>query len=387
MKKIVINNINGYIIIMANANVIITNFDCELTAAKGTVAGLVKDDIVSDATANFKLPIGLVKSSFKFSADDVDFNDVEAEDIQYWVNSVSINSYLDQQQLLNGSVVTDRAVIDVDKFGNPILDSEQSLGKDYIRYLAKELFNTAYAVDVFSNEEELLGHFANSAVENAHSELLTKMKDALSAAGQYHNTLNEVDTELGADLGANISSKIFRQLLSQKPARFQNLAANGEPLHDVPVPLQEGDKLLFTVTVSAADEQEDVVVKDAGAIENRIYKYELELVADDVDDLGYGEILGDASVNAISYVDAGEKPTGSVVDRFAGKTLEWKFGEHVAVEHEDAGVKTVIGHTFVEMNYDGSVKTYKLFINEPTGVKEVSFTQDDVDAASVSGSL
>lgn len=378
---------------MASANVIITNFDCELTAAKGTVAGLVKDDIIANATANFKLPIGLVNSSFKFSADDVDFNDVKDEDIQYWVNSVSINSYLDQQQLLNGSVVTADAVIEVDKFGNPILDSEQSLGKDYIRYLAKELFNTAYAVDVFSNEEELLGHFANSDDENAHFELLTKMKAALSAAGEYHNTLTEVDTDSAADLGANISSKIFRQLLSLQPARFQTLAANGEPLHDVPVPLQAGDKLLFTVTVAAADEQEDVVDKDAGAIENRKYKYELELVADRDGDLGYGELLGDASVNSISYAPPGVKPTGSVVDLFAGKILEWKFGEHVAVEHEDAdtGVKTVIGHTFVEMNYDGSdsVKTYKLFINEPApeGVKEVSFTQDDVDNAPVSGSV
>jgi len=142
--------------------------------------------------------------------------------------------------------------------------------------LALRLFNTAYGVDLFSNETELL------------SDLVTK---GATAAGNIITSLKAVDQASAASGTAphkystnstTTTSNFSRELLLQ----LANTQAGRARLHEISdisgvqsIPLKADDTISFKVSINAAANQHTLTDRPS-AIETRTYKIELHLKSD-----------------------------------------------------------------------------------------------------------
>ena len=264
--------------------------DLSATLDKGDIPTTL--DVSADAV--FYVGKDVMESVFRFSSNSWDVNDVSADDIHYftfvenWIDDFHVNP----------------ANAQMDKWGanNAILSIPDSpykmlLKHDFIRYLSLKLFSTAQGVDLFNNEVALineLNRLGNEAwvdisgmlwAKNAYTDV-AYVNDTDYEANNDGSTkffldasVNRVCTTDEFSGNQNIPRELFRQILNQRPERFNDISfaefdVAGETVyHTAPIPFGPDDFVSFKFTINPAPGQYNLTgVPEFGA---RVYKINL----------------------------------------------------------------------------------------------------------------
>jgi len=234
-------------------------------------------------TVNLPIKITEWASCFKITADSLDVNNVDASDIQYYVYNASNVAGLTSTHYSNASGAGGAQLVDgnpamravVDATGNladfqqfPIVAGSPTpqLECDFIRHIAKTLFNTANGVDLFNNEVQLRAS-VEAACGTGAGQLIDQISAKLTASASASPMLS------GAASSLNFTYTLLAQLFALAPERFatyDNLSAS------VPTELKwvAGDVISYVLTLNAADGQEDLVTSEAVAPR----KYKINMV-------------------------------------------------------------------------------------------------------------
>ena len=239
----------------------------ELAAAAAAVL-----DVSASAVYNIKLSDML--NVFKFQSDSFDVNDISASDIKYYV--FSENPEWPTNLVLNPANA-DMSNNPIFATGGDIVLNKNKVKHDFVRYLALKLFNTAYGVDLFSNEEALLSDLVSKGA-TAHTAIKTALAAVnTTAAGLADTDANGLKYATNALTGeTNFSRELLRQVAYAAPARF---SATSDISGVQSIPLQADDTINFKVSISAATNQHNLT-SVAGPFDVRVYQIRLVLKAD-----------------------------------------------------------------------------------------------------------
>lgn len=251
-----------------------------------------------DATAECNVSLDDIKNMFAFQSDHFDVNDLSEEDLRFYVDNSKIPS-LD----LSSNIVYSGSVIDTNQTGGVLTGSDMAVQKDYIRHLAKLLFNTAYGVDLFINEQDLVDS-VKLALESAWAscvEDLTNISivgsDSNLVGDENHKHLRNDALDANGKSTFNICRELFKMMISRASSRFTDLPQlavdpldaavidpNAQNLYRLPFIV--GDQLVIRIVIKPCEHQESfkdpVVYPDANAeiqANERAYLLYLNLVA------------------------------------------------------------------------------------------------------------
>lgn len=262
----------------------------------GALAGEAPATIDASCVAMFNVKTTDMKAVFKYEADSFDVNDTDASDIKYYVY---MNAWPATLKLNPVHAHTLSATPMLETAGEIV--AEKNLVKhDFVRYLAKSLFNTPHGVDLFSNEDALLTDLvqkgAASRVAIDASLNAVNQDTAASGSSPHKYSTNATAT------AANFSRVLLRQVANAAPARFHG-TADISGVHSIP--FVDGDTINFKVAIAPAALQHDLTTR-TGPFDTRVYKIQLTLVADAASPVG-NKVPGESDTGA-TYVSATEYP-------------------------------------------------------------------------------
>jgi hypothetical protein len=267
-------------------NFTLSNFDTSL--AMGLSGELFKEQIPlmdASAIAEYYVKTSDMKKVFVFQTDSKDINNDANQDVKYfvrinqWPNGLVLNP-------CHAWVQTSKQIANSDKHGL-IPDNRQLVKHDFIRYIAKSLFNTHLAVDLFQNENELnydLAYKGHNSAWNSIWNSMTSISD-VSLNTSIYNDFYGIDLSYGYYLTNDLSnnSNICRQLLNQvintAPGRIQNITSYAIDISSglFSVPLMDGDSISFKLNLQTAPNQH-LLLNSATPIPPRSYQIRVNLV-------------------------------------------------------------------------------------------------------------
>jgi hypothetical protein len=249
---------------------------------------LLKLDIPSlegDAIAEYYVTASDMRKVFMFQSDSDDINTItNGTDIKYFVRRSQWPSGL----VLNPChawVQSAQQIATTDRLGT-IPDNRELVKHDFIRHIAKSLFNTHLAVDLFNNEDTLKYDLAYKGHNTAWGNIwnsISSVSDVSLNTTSYVGLYGQ-DASYGYYLtgDASANTNICRQLLSQltkaAPNRLQNLntyvvdASKGY----YSVPLIDGDSISFKLILQPAPNQH-LLVNRPTAVPSRSYQIRINL--------------------------------------------------------------------------------------------------------------
>jgi hypothetical protein len=247
---------------------VLTGLDQHFTlGVSGEIAAAAAPAIDVSCVANYNVKLSDMRNVFKFQTDSFDVNNVDASDIKYyvymnaWPADLSLNP-ANAHTLSSEPILSNSA---------DVVAKRNFVKHDFVRYLALRLFNTAYGVDLFSNETELLSDLVTKGATAAGS-IITALKavdQASAARGEAPHKYSENDLN-GT---SNFSRELLRQVAHYAPARFASIS-------DISgiqsIPLENDDTISFKVSITAAPNQHTLTSRPS-AIETRTYKIKLTL--------------------------------------------------------------------------------------------------------------
>jgi hypothetical protein len=264
---------------MTNLEFYLNALDSTITADPGTIDGdgIELVDLEEDATAELSIPVADARATFRFKSDSTDFTDVNADDLKYYV-------YYDGTGVFSTINPALALVLAADSMDTTAATNVRLVKHDFVRHLAKELFNTIHGVDLFSNEAELL-----QSVEDAGSDEVTpKLNTLLNAVSTTSATLtgfvtgdDNVRYMLGGTTNeGNICRTLFRKIIGTDPSRLVAGAGNISETTDIQdVPFKVGDYFVFKLTVNSSLTQTSIIGADPGLpTDPRVYKIKLNIV-------------------------------------------------------------------------------------------------------------
>lgn len=252
-------------------NFVLTGLNQTFTlGVSGEIAAAAAPAIDVSCVATYNVRLADMKNVFKFESDSFDVDNVDANDTKYyvymnaWPADLSLNP-ANAHHLATSPILANSA---------DILEKRNFVKHDFVRYLALRLFNTAYGVDLFSNESELL------------SDLVTK---GAIAAGNIITALKTVDQGTAArgdaphkystnDLSGNtnFSRELLLQLSNTLAGRERLVTAVQDASGVHSIPFFADDTISFKVSINAASGQHNLTGRP-NAIETRTYKITLVL--------------------------------------------------------------------------------------------------------------
>ena len=263
----------------------------------GALAGEAPATIDASCIAIFNVKTTDMKAVFKYEADSFDVNDTDASDIKYYVYMNEWPATLKLNPVHAHTLVTHPML----PTAGEVVAEKNLVKHDFVRYLAKSLFNTPHGVDLFSNEDALLtdlvqkGAAARLAID-ASLNAVNQAAAALSGTAPDKYSTNATDTP------ANFSRVLLRQVANAAPARFHDISgASGIRS----IPFENGDSINFKVAIAPAALQHDLTTQ-TGPFNTRVYKIQLVLVADAASPVG--NIAPVESDTGATYVSATEYP-------------------------------------------------------------------------------
>jgi hypothetical protein len=248
-------------------NFVLTGLNQTFTlGVSGELAAAAAPAIDVSCVANYNVKLSDMLNVFKFQSDSFDVNNVDASDIKYyvymnaWPADLSLNPAnahtLSSQPILPNSA--------------DVVAKRNFVKHDFVRYLALRLFNTAYGVDLFSNESELLSDLVTKGA-NAASEIINALK-AVDQASASKGSVPHKYSENDLNGTSNFSRELLRQVAHYAPARFASIS-------DISgiqsIPLQANDTISFKVSITAAPNQHTLT--NVAAFETRTYQIKLTL--------------------------------------------------------------------------------------------------------------
>ena len=224
---------------------------------------LVQQTVTSDADARIYVSLEQFRRLFQFQVDASDIDTVkDSGDIQY----KTVVSELDTSSNLNPFA----ALVESGFTGSNLYDSDHlCVRHDYVRKMAKDIFNTEKAVDIFENETELLDDLVSLG-----NTVNTNIKSDIENA----NGLLESD-----DISANLVKRLIDQMLELKNSRFDvnGGSSNVYVMQDTndfqAVPFNENDTIRFKLTVDPSSNADGAVLSELPGPKQKTYEIILHL--------------------------------------------------------------------------------------------------------------
>ena len=249
---------------------------------------LLKLDIPSlegDAIAEYYVLASDMRKVFVFQSDSDDVDTItNGTDIKYFVRKNQWPSGL----VLNPChawVQSAQQIATTDRLGL-IADNRELVKHDFIRHIAKSLFNTHLAVDLFSNEDTLKYDLAYKGHNTAWGNIwnsISQISDISLNTTSYASLYGQ-DASYGyyltgdASANTNLCRQLLSQLIKTAPNRLQNLntyvvdASKGY----YSVPLMAGDSISFKLTLQPAPNQH-LLVNRPVPVPARTYQIRINL--------------------------------------------------------------------------------------------------------------
>jgi hypothetical protein len=235
--------------------------------------------IDASATAILQVALADAQKLFQFQSNS-DFQiDELPEDIRYYVDPSGF-PYLNVANAMMSDASSLNPIISADSAG-AYPANKMMVAHDFVRYLALKLFNSAYGVELFQNQNDLLTDLrwicGDTSAGQTWYEVLSKF-NAISTTGTHGGLLTDASglkylTDV-TDSSANLCREIMNQLANSAVDRFSSIQADDQPQ---PVPFLAGDSISFKLTIAAATGQEDLT--GVAAIPPRSYRIKLVIVS------------------------------------------------------------------------------------------------------------
>lgn len=273
---------------MPAVDFVLTGLDQTFTlGVSGELAGAAAPAIDVSCVATYNIKTSDMLNVFKFQTDSFDVNNVDASDIKYyvymnaWPADLSLNP-------ANAHTLSSTPILPISA---DVVPKRNFVKHDFVRYLALRLFNTAYGVDLFSNESELLSDIVTKGA-TAAANIVTAL-NAVNQASAANGSAPHKYSQNNLTTSSNFSRELLRQVAHHAPARFNGIS-------DISgiqsIPLQTGDSISFKVSITAATNQH-LLTERPTAIETRSYRIKLNLTAD----VDASQIIPDESDSSAQY--------------------------------------------------------------------------------------
>ena len=277
--------------------------------------------ISGDAVAVFLVKTSEIKKVFQFETDAINVNDLSAQDMKFYVDMSSWPSALNPlnpaNAMMDVPVYSSGAISSISKVSGAAYDHNKALVKhDFIRYIAKKMFNTYQAVDLFNNQLAVIqniesvcdGSAAGRAWYDISSALYSVSTNGTNPGLLVDNNGLKYMTTAGVSAD-NLTRELFLQIVGNQPDR---LTANADGSSRVlgsadrqDMLFYDGDTINFNLTINAASGQETVSgLTNISPIPSRTYVIKLVLISDS--DVSYVNAQTTAIGNTISIDSVGK---------------------------------------------------------------------------------
>jgi len=245
------------------------NGDLAMSVKALLETGVAPVTITADATAIYEIKTDAMKNAFYFRSDSRDMSDNATTDIKYFVNWPAAYKLNPAHAFVDKDPV---ATTDAD---GAIPNNRMLVKHDFVRHIAKSLFNTHLGVDLFSNEAEVVEDIASKG-NDAWTNNIKSAIDAVSNGGSLAPngyTTNALDTS------ANLCRVLFKQISAVEPNRLYNMdtivkdASNNEFY----LPFKSGDSISFKVVVKSHATQESII-NGSTKVPDRSYQIKIKIV-------------------------------------------------------------------------------------------------------------
>ncbi len=261
-------------------------------SANGVTAATFDAAATTDVSGNYpnkaeiRVEKSVIQNMFQYWTDAIDMSNAVVSDIFYRV------SYTNSVTPLSPDFVVGAIMTHSDPNMNPDSNLTNYLPQDYLRYLAKQLFNTTRGVDLFANETEVL-QSVNTRCRVGLNQIFLTYLDA-NANGIIRdeddfiilNPYDPVEVAGSQKVTGNPAKKIMKQILQNDPARFVDISSNyavAGQTYWYKMPIEVGDNLYFPVTIKAPTDQQKLTQPDSTTlIGDRTYLIRCVVVADGI---------------------------------------------------------------------------------------------------------
>lgn len=237
----------------------LSDLDITADASLALMAGYDTTTFTGDATAELNVPLEVLRLLFQYHTDASDVDNVVSTDTLYKVVHTTTSVPISSNFIVNTLVTANN------QDANAVA---QDLARDYVRYLAHELFNTVMGVDLFDNEEELRANLNARSRESLNAKLLE-----LAAYGPLSATNNST----------NPSMKLLKQIIKNDADRFSdagisfiNVSGTAEEQW-YKMPLVAGDVICFLLHVNSAVDQKLIV--NSAVSDPALHTYLIKMIA------------------------------------------------------------------------------------------------------------
>jgi hypothetical protein len=242
---------------------------CSFSVASMNMAiGEVPSAISSDATITLTNGITVAQAQhtffFRTACPDTSFVDFYV-DIAQWTSPVVVLNP-------NNGIVTSNAYVNGD-----------TVGKDFLRDLAKQLFGTHLGAKLFTNEDQIILDIASKC-----DTVATRLLTLLSSIDKTSGTLSALQTDSsgnkyfrGNTTSSNISSELFNQLRVNVNDRFSDISQykyNETEDGYYRLPILAGDSITFKITISPSSEQRTIIPTGTTSLIDRTYTVVLNVI-------------------------------------------------------------------------------------------------------------
>jgi len=232
-------------------------------SASGTLPNY-SPTLTSDAVITLDTPVsaGVIQNTF-FYRTDPDIT-LDASFVYYYVDSSKWTNKSTVLNPKNGIVTTNMYV------------SEDAVGKDFLRDLAKQLFGTYLGADLFTNEDSVIFDI-NTRCDEVATNAVALINSVDKTVGS--SNLLKTDASGGRYLDdnlstSNISRELFNQLMTSAPSRFNDTKLdkyNTEEDGFYKLPILQGDSISFKMTVSPSITQTSAINTGPTSLLSRSY--------------------------------------------------------------------------------------------------------------------
>jgi hypothetical protein len=242
-----------------------------------------------DTECEVQISLSKWSSCFKIQSDSVDINDVENQDITYFVYNASDAAGMKGTGKSNNASLAGGADL---KDGNPAMSvvsggpngpihsaaTNNELEYDFVRNIANDLFNTHHGVDLFKNETPLR-RSVEVACDVGTGNLLDKLQAVLAASASVYSAGSKVmNDSAGGSPNNNLTYILLKQMFSKQASRFSGYAVSHDVATPSELPWQAGDKICYVLTVKAAPDQHKLV-RTTTDVADRKYLVKMVLTA------------------------------------------------------------------------------------------------------------
>ena len=267
---------------------VLRSLNQETQCIDGVTLTKFTDTLAFDAMAIFYVNIDDMKNVFGYQLDGTNINNLDSENTKYYVDMEKWPANL----TLNPShamMFNPLSTGGFDISDTTISNSKKLVKHDYIRYLAQRLFNTTRAVDLMSNEFEIIENLAGNGslftgmnsrnILDILKGISTNAPTALDGTDADNNNKKYLTNNTSSQ--TNIVRSIMEQISNGDPERFSSLVDSTNNHLIRPVPFIVDDKLHFTLKIKAAPNQNDLT--KVPTIPDRTYLISLILTNGDAD--------------------------------------------------------------------------------------------------------